>query len=47
VAPALIHAYRRTGRIVTLDKVNHLSDDDLAEWQAATEEYRALEDRWN
>jgi hypothetical protein len=47
VAPAIIHAYRRTGRIVTLDNVTQLSDDDLAEWQAAIEEYRSLEERRN
>ncbi|PYV08025.1 MAG: hypothetical protein DMG07_26955 [Acidobacteria bacterium] len=35
--------YSRTGRIVTLDNAKHLSDDDPAEWLAATEEYRALE----
>ena len=47
MAPAIIHAYRRTGRIVTLDNVAQLSDDDLAEWQAAIEEYRTLEERRN
>ena len=47
VAPAIIHAYRRTGRIVTLDNVTQLSDDDLAEWQTAIEEYRSLEEHRN
>ena len=28
---------------MTLDNAKHLSDDDPAEWLAATEEYRALE----
>lgn len=41
IDPAKIHAFEKTGRIVTEDNQQFLSDADLAEWQAAIEEYQA------
>ena len=40
VAPDLIHAFVRTGMIVTEDNLDVWSKEDLAEWDAAIEEYR-------
>ena len=40
VDPALIYAFEKTGLIVSEDNQNLLSDADLAEWEAAVEEYR-------
>lgn len=37
--PAFIYAYEKTGRIVTEQNMHLLSDEDLAEWQAAIDEY--------
>src|SRR5262249_59332820 len=37
--PAIIYAYEKTGRLVTEDNQQLLSDADLAEWDAALEEY--------
>jgi hypothetical protein len=39
IDPAVIHAYEKTGRIVTEDNLHLLSEADLAEWEAAIEEY--------
>jgi hypothetical protein len=39
--PAIIYAYEKTGRLVTEDNQNLLSDAELDEWQAAIEEYEA------
>ena len=39
--PCLIYAFRRTGLIVTEDNLGLLSQEDLAEWNAAIEEYEA------
>jgi len=39
--PAIIYAYEKTGRLVTEDNQQLLSDADLAEWDAAIEEYEA------
>lgn len=33
--PAKIHAYRRTGMLVTRENLSQWSAEDLAEWQAA------------
>jgi hypothetical protein len=41
IDPAIIYAYEKTGRLVTADNQNLLSDADLDEWQAAIEEYEA------
>jgi hypothetical protein len=37
--PQLIHAYRRTGRLVSELNIHLLSTEDLDEWNAATQEY--------
>jgi hypothetical protein len=37
--PAFIYAYEKTGRLVTEDNQQLLSDADLAEWDAAIEQY--------
>ena len=41
IDPAIIHAYEKTGRLVTDSNQHLLSDAELDEWQAAIEEYRA------
>ena len=41
IDPAIIHAYEKTGRLITEDNQNLLSDADLDEWQAAIDEYNA------
>jgi hypothetical protein len=41
IDPAKIYAFEKTGLIVAEDNQHLLSDADLAEWQAAIEEYRA------
>jgi hypothetical protein len=41
VDPAMIHAFEKTGLLVTEDNQHLLSDVDLAEWEAAIQEYRA------
>ncbi len=43
IAPELIHAWQRTGRLVTEENHYLLSAKDVAEWQAAIEEYRQLQ----
>jgi len=42
VSPAMIHAVRRTGRIVSRENWRLLSAKDRAEWRAALEEYEIL-----
>jgi hypothetical protein len=42
IDPAKIHAYRRTGMLVTSENVGQWSAEDLDEWQAALDEYKAL-----
>jgi len=39
--PAFIYAFKKTGRIVTRQNKDKLTDAELREWQAAIEEYRA------
>jgi len=39
--PALIYAFEKTGRLVSEENAKQLSDEDIAEWNAAIEEYRA------
>jgi hypothetical protein len=41
IDPALIYAFEKTGRLVTEDNQDLLSDAELDEWQAAIEEYEA------
>jgi hypothetical protein len=41
--PELIYAIQRTGRFVTEENSQLLSEEDLVEWQAAIEEYRQLQ----
>ncbi len=43
IAPELIHAWQRTGRLVTQENRHLLSAKDVSEWQAAIEEYRHLQ----
>jgi integrase len=45
--PLLIHAYQRTGLLPTADNLQYLSKQDLADWNAACEEYRELQRRKN
>jgi hypothetical protein len=42
IDPAKIHAYRRTGILVTSENVGQWSAEDLDEWQAALDEYKTL-----
>src|SRR5947209_1816193 len=42
IDPALIYAYEKTGGLLVTEQNKHLiSDKDLAEWQAAIDDYRA------
>jgi hypothetical protein len=43
LGPELIYAWQRTGRLVTQENRHLLSAAELAEWQAAIEEYRQLQ----
>ena len=47
IDPAKVHAYRRTGMLVTRENLAQWSPEDLGEWQAALEEYEALAARRN
>ena len=40
--PELIHAYERTGRIVTQENMQHLTEEELDEWNDAVNEYLEL-----
>lgn len=39
IDPAKIHAFRKTGRLVSTENQHLLSDQELAEWDAAVKEY--------
>ncbi len=41
-APALVHAYEKTGRIITDENIAHVPREKLIEWDAAVAEYFAL-----
>ena len=40
IDPALIYAFHRTGFIISEENVHLMSPEDLAEWQAALDEYK-------
>ena len=40
VRPEIIYAYQKTGRLVTEENAQLLSTEELAEWDAAVDEYR-------
>ena len=42
IDPALIHAYQKTGRIVTEENKQFLTEEELREWYAAVEEGKKL-----
>ena len=42
VEPAKIYAAIKTGRVVTVDNMKLLDEDDLAEWEMFCEEYDEL-----
>jgi len=42
VEPARIYAYRKTGLIVTEENLRLLSEQDLAEWKSAIQEYEEM-----
>lgn len=44
IDPAKIHAFEKTGRLVSEDNQSLLTDDELAEWEAAVEEYESESD---
>ena len=41
IAPERVYAVRQTGMMVTEANMDHCSKKELAEWNAAIEEYRA------
>jgi hypothetical protein len=43
IDPELIYAWQRTGGLITQENRHLLSKEELAEWQAAIEEYRQLQ----
>jgi integrase len=47
VHPRLVHAFRRTGLLVSEDNIELVPEQDLAAWQAALEEWDALQERSN
>jgi len=44
IDPALIYAFEKTGRIVTEENKNKLTDAELTEWGEAVEEYHWFAD---
>ena len=42
--PAFVYAFEQTGLIVTEENQNLLSENDLAEWEAAIQEYESRKD---
>lgn len=40
VRPEILYAFDKTGRVVTDENAALLTVEDLAEWQAAIDEYR-------
>ena len=42
--PQILHAYKRTGLLVTEESKSHIPRDRLSEWKAAIDEYFAIED---
>jgi integrase len=42
IHPRLVHAFRRTGLLVTEENIDRLGPRELAEWKAALEEYDDL-----
>jgi hypothetical protein len=38
--PHIVYAAQKTGRIVTVENQHLLSEDEMAEWNAAVEEFR-------
>jgi hypothetical protein len=47
IEPTKIHAYKRTGLIVTAENAKRLSSQDLEDWRLAVAEYRLLQERQN
>ncbi len=45
IEPAMIHAFRKTGLIVTRENKDNLLPEDLAAWNAALDEYDAKSTR--
>jgi hypothetical protein len=45
IDPAIIHAFEKTGRLVTEDNRHLVPDVELAEWDAAIKEYEAQQGR--
>jgi hypothetical protein len=42
IPPELLYAMRKTGRIVTAENMQHLTQEELDEWNAAIDEFKAL-----
>ncbi len=40
IDPAMIYAFKKTGRIVTTHNQQFLTKEELAEWRDAVDEYR-------
>jgi hypothetical protein len=45
IDPAIIYAMNETGMILVGGKEDHWSEEDLAEWEAAIEEYHSLDSK--
>ncbi|MBK8261261.1 MAG: hypothetical protein IPK80_07945 [Nannocystis sp.] len=39
IDPALIYAFKKTGRLITADNAKHLPSEAIDEWNAAIAEY--------
>jgi hypothetical protein len=42
IHPEIIYATEKTGRIVTCEKIKHLTPEEVAEWEAAVDEYHRI-----
>lgn len=43
VREEIIYAFQKTGRLVTSENAKYLTREELVEWEAAIDEYRARE----
>jgi len=43
IRPEILYAMRKTGRIVTAENARYLTPEELAEWDAAIEQFKKLQ----
>lgn len=42
IRPEILYAMRKTGRIVTVENKQYLTPEELAEWNAAIDDFKAM-----